>query len=78
MRAASSQARRAPHKDVPAIDARHSRVQSSTAVVIRNRHPSVRWSVRKSNVPRWIGANGSAIHPRRNGRNTERPHCRLG
>ena len=40
-RVASSRETRAPESEVSAIRARHSRVQSSTTVKIRNRRPSI-------------------------------------
>ena len=41
MIAANSRATRAPDSDVSATSARHSRVQLSTTVNVRNRRPSV-------------------------------------
>ena len=53
-----------PDSDVSSIRARHSRVQSSATVMIRNRRQSVSWSDTKSNDPRWFGIRGSTIGAR--------------
>lgn len=61
---ANSRATLAPDNDVSAIRPRHSRVQSSTTVMIRKRRPSVSWSDTKSNGQRWFGIKGSVIGTR--------------
>jgi len=61
MMSSSSRATRRPEIDVSAINARHSRVQSSTTARMRKRRPSVSWSETKSRLQRWSAATGVTI-----------------
>lgn len=61
---ANSRATLAPDRDVSAIRATHSRVQSSTTVSTRKRRPSVSWSDTKSKDQRWFGISGNDIGAR--------------
>src|SRR5580700_10313285 len=64
MMASNSRATRAPDKDVSAISARHSRVQSSTTHRMRKRRPLVIWSETKSSDQRILAAIGKTIGAR--------------